>query len=45
MTIDLLDAEPFLVTHVQEATTGVMFRVVPLSGESARSFRFLRLKP
>jgi hypothetical protein len=43
--IDLLEAEPFLVTHVHESMTGVMFMVVPLSGESARWFRFPRLKP
>ena len=45
VTIDLLEAEPFLVTHVYESMTGVMFLVVPLSGESARWFRFPRLKP
>jgi hypothetical protein len=43
--IDLHAAEPFLVTHVYESVTGVMFLVVPLSGESARWFRFARLKP
>jgi hypothetical protein len=43
--IDLLEADPFLVAHVHEAMTGVMFMVVPLSGESARWFRFQRLKP
>jgi hypothetical protein len=43
--IDLLEADPFLVTHVYESMTGVMFMVVPLSGESARWFRFARLKP
>jgi hypothetical protein len=43
--IDLHQAEPFLVTHVHEAITGVMFLVVPLSGESARWFRFRRLNP
>jgi hypothetical protein len=43
--IDLHQAEPFLVAHVQETITGVMFLVVPLSGESARWFRFPRLKP
>jgi hypothetical protein len=43
--IDLLEADPFLVTHVQESVTGLMFLVVPLSGESARWFRFPRLKP
>jgi hypothetical protein len=43
--IDLLEADPFLVTHVHESMTGLMFLVVPLSGESARWFRFARLKP
>ena len=43
--IELNQADPFLVTHVRESTTGVMFLVVPLSGESARWFRFARLKP
>jgi hypothetical protein len=43
--IELNQADPFLVTHVRESTTGVMFLVVPLSGESARWFRFPRLKP
>jgi hypothetical protein len=43
--IDLHQADPFLVTHVYESITGVMFLVVPLSGESARWFRFTRLKP
>ena len=31
--------------HVEERVSGVMFIVVPLSGESARWFRFARLKP
>jgi hypothetical protein len=43
--IELHQADPFLVTHVYETITGVMFLVVPLSGESARWFRFQRLKP
>jgi len=43
--IDVYQAEPFLVAHVYESVTGVMFLVVPLSGESARWFRFRRLKP
>lgn len=43
--IDLHEAEPFLVAHVYESMTGVMFMVVPLSGESARWFRFPRIKP
>ena len=41
----LFEAEPFLVAHVEERMTGVMFMVVPLAGESARWFRFGRLKP
>lgn len=45
VTIDAHRANPFLVTHVQEAMSGVMFMVVPLSGESARWFRFRRLAP
>jgi len=43
--IDLEQADPFLVTHVRESITGVMFLVVPLSGESARWLRFARQKP
>ena len=43
--IELHQAEPFLVTHVRESISGVMFLVVPLSGESARWYRFPRLKP
>jgi len=43
--IELNQSDPFLVTHVHESITGVMFLVVPLSGESARWFRFPRLKP
>jgi hypothetical protein len=42
--IELHAADPFLVTHVYESITGVMFLVVPLSGESARWFRFPRLR-
>jgi hypothetical protein len=45
VTVDLYDADPFLVAHVEERVTGVMFILVPLSGESARWFRFPRLKP
>jgi hypothetical protein len=41
--IDLHQADPYLVAHVYESTTGVMFMVVPLSGESVRWFRFPRL--
>lgn len=43
--IEFSQADPYLVTHVYESVTGVMFLVVPLSGESARWFRFQRLKP
>jgi hypothetical protein len=43
--IELHQADPFVVTHVQESITGVMFLVVPLSGESGRWLRFPRLKP
>lgn len=42
--IEFSQADPYLVTHVFESVTGVMFLVVPLSGESARWFRFPRLK-
>ena len=43
--LELHGADPYLVAHVHESVTGVMFAVVPLSGESARWFRFPRLKP
>jgi len=43
--LEFSQADPYLVTHVYESVTGVMFLVVPLSGESARWFRFQRLKP
>ena len=43
--VELHDAGPHLVAHVYESMTGVMFAVVPLAGESARWFRFARLKP
>jgi hypothetical protein len=43
--IELHQSDSFLVTHVRESITGVMFLVVPLSGESARWLRFPRLKP
>ena len=43
--IELHQAEQHLVARVDETTTGVMFMVVPLSGESARWYRFQRLKP
>jgi hypothetical protein len=42
--VDLYKAEPFLVAHIEERVSGVMFIVVPLSGESARWFRFPRLE-
>jgi hypothetical protein len=38
-------ADRHLVTRVDETTTGVMFMVVPLSGESVRWFRFPLVKP
>jgi hypothetical protein len=43
--IELNIAEPFLVAHVYESISGLMFLVVPLSGESARWYRFRRVKP
>jgi hypothetical protein len=43
--IEMHRADRHLVTRVDETTTGVMFMVVPLSGESARWYRFSRLKP
>lgn len=43
--IEMHRAEPYLVARVNENTTGVMFMVVPLSGESAKWYRFARLKP
>ena len=45
VTTELHDAEPFLIAHFEGRMTGVMFAVVPLSGESARWFRFPRIKP
>lgn len=45
VTIDMHDAGPYLVTRVNESTMGVMFMVVPLTAESARWYRFPRLKP
>jgi hypothetical protein len=45
VTVDLHEASPYLVAHVEERMTGVMFIVVPLAGESARWFRFPRLGP
>ena len=41
--IELYRAGPHLVARVDETTTGVMFMVVPLSGESARWYRFQRI--
>jgi hypothetical protein len=43
--IELYLVKPHLVARVDETTTGVMFMVVPLSGESAKWYRFPRLKP
>lgn len=45
VTIEMHRSDPHLVARVDELTTGVMFLVVPLSGESARWFRFQRLRP
>jgi hypothetical protein len=45
VTIEMHRAERHLVTRVNESTTGVMFMVVPLSGESSKWYRFARLKP
>jgi hypothetical protein len=45
VSIEMYLASPHLVTRVDETTTGVMFMVVPLSGESAKWYRFPRLKP
>jgi hypothetical protein len=41
----LFEADPFLVVHLHESMTGLMFMVVPLSGESSKWYRFARLKP
>jgi hypothetical protein len=43
--MDLHEGDPYLVAHLRERMTGVMFMVVPLAGESARWFRFRRLQP
>jgi len=43
--IELQAAGRHLAAHVYESATGVMFMAVPLSGESARWYRFARLKP
>jgi len=43
--VDFYEATPYLIAHVEERMTGVMFIVVPLAGESARWFRFPRLGP
>ena len=43
--IELHEADRYLIAHVEENTTGVMFMVVPLAGESVRWFRFPRLQP
>jgi hypothetical protein len=41
--VRLYDAHPVLVARVEERMFGLMFMVVPLSGEAARWFRFARL--
>ncbi len=43
--VEFHEAHPVLVARIEERITGVMFIVVPLSGESARWFRFARLTP
>jgi hypothetical protein len=43
--IEMHQADRHLIARVEETTTGVMFMVVPLTGESARWFRFRQLKP
>lgn len=43
--IEMHRADGHLVARVDETTTGVMFMVVPLSGESAKWYRFQRLRP
>ena len=43
--IEMYQADPQLVARVDETTTGLMFMVVPLSGESVKWYRFPRLKP
>jgi hypothetical protein len=45
VTVEMHFADPYLMARVDETTIGVMFMVVPLSGESARWFRFRRLVP
>lgn len=45
VTIEMHQAEGYLVTRVNESTMGLMFMVVPLTAESARWYRFARLKP
>jgi hypothetical protein len=41
--IEIHHAEPHLAARVNESITGVMFMVVPLSGESSRWYRFSRI--
>jgi hypothetical protein len=43
VTVEMHQGERHLVTRVNESMIGVMFMVVPLTGESARWYRFLRL--
>ncbi|HVL37563.1 MAG TPA: hypothetical protein VM489_17980 [Burkholderiales bacterium] len=43
--VELHAAPAHLLANVRERVTGMMFMVVPLSGESARWYRFPRLQP
>ena len=45
VNLELHLASGYLVAQVNESLTGVMFMVVPLSGESMRWYRFPRLDP
>jgi hypothetical protein len=45
VNVEMHQAQHHLVTRVDETTTGVMFMVVPLSGESSKWYRFPRLQP
>ena len=45
VSIEMHRGERHLLARVNENTTGVMFLVVPLSGESAKWYRFPRLNP
>lgn len=43
--VELHRSGNYLVAHVNETMMGAMFMVVPLTGESARWYRFSRLTP